>query len=83
VSKKTLTPRRRDFEEHLLPLLNVLWVERSVHRAAVERLLRTDRRELSLVDCSSFELMYAGGIRQALALDDDFEKEGYRLLPRR
>jgi predicted nucleic acid-binding protein len=49
----------------------------------VERLLRTDRRELSLVDCSSFELMYAGGIRQALALDDDFEKEGYRLLPRR
>ena len=73
----------RDLEEYILPLLNLLWVDRPVHRAAVERLLRTDRRELSLVDCTSFELMDAGGIRQAFALDEDFEKEGYLLLPRR
>ena len=37
--------------------------------------------DLSLVDCVSFEFMRAQGLREALALDEDFASAGYRLLP--
>jgi predicted nucleic acid-binding protein len=72
----------RDLEAGIVPLLRVLWVKGDIHRAAVERLFRADRRELSLVDCSSFQLMDAHGIRDAFALDEDFAREGFRVLPR-
>lgn len=71
-----------DLDAAIVPVLKVLWVDAGLHRAAVARLFRTNRRELSLVDCASFESMDAHGIRDAFALDDDFAKEGYRLLPR-
>ncbi len=34
-----------------------------------------------LVDCVSFEFMEEEGIQQALALDRDFEDEGFKTLP--
>ena len=71
----------RDFHERIVPLLRVLWIQEEQHRKAVERLLRSDRRRLSLVDCSSFPLMDVEGIREALALDADFVQQGYRVIP--
>jgi uncharacterized protein len=70
-----------DLDDHLAPLLAVRWITEDLHRRAVRRLRRTDRREVSLVDCASFELMEAEAIRDALALDDDFAREGFRLVP--
>jgi len=72
-----------DLADHLIPLLHVRWIAEPMHRRAMRRLRRTDRRELSLVDCSSFELMEAEGMHDALALDEDFAAEGFRLLPAR
>jgi predicted nucleic acid-binding protein len=71
-----------DLEAHIVPLLQVLWVNGDLHRTAVQRLFRANLRQVSLVDCSSFELMDAHGIRDAFALDDDFPRQGYRVLPR-
>jgi len=71
----------RDLEDHLVPLLRVAWVSGETHQRALERLFRTNRRELSLVDCSSFEVMDAEGIREAFAFDSDFAAEGYRVVP--
>lgn len=71
-----------DFEERIVPLLRITWISAELHQRAVERLLRTNRRELSLVDCSSFEVMGSGGIREAFTLDPDFATAGYRILPR-
>ena len=71
----------RDLAEHVLPLLSVEWVSEALHRKGIDRLFREDRRDLSLVDCVSFEFMRAQGIREALALDEDFGAAGYRLLP--
>jgi predicted nucleic acid-binding protein len=71
----------RDLESEIAPVLHVAWVREDLHRRALERLLSTDRREVSLVDCSSFEAMDEAGIREALALDEDFERAGYRVLP--
>jgi predicted nucleic acid-binding protein len=76
-------PAVRDFESRVAPLLAVLWVDEGLHRRATERLLRSDRRQLSLVDCASFVVMDAEAIEEALALDDDFRTAGYRVLPGR
>ena len=58
----------------LVPLLRPLWIDEDLH--AVAR-----RRKLPLVDCTSFELMRRHGLSEALALDDDFARQGYRCLP--
>ena len=71
----------RDLDSRLLPLIRLVWISRDVHRRATGRLLRADRRQLSLVDCSSFVVMDGEGIRAALTLDDDFAREGYTVLP--
>lgn len=71
----------RDLDERIVPLVTIRWVSEALHLRAMKRLLREDRRDLSLVDCVSFEIMEAEGIRDALALDEDFEREGFRLIP--
>ncbi|UCC82918.1 MAG: PIN domain-containing protein [Gemmatimonadota bacterium] len=73
----------RDFENRLVPLLGVHWVDEGLHRRALERLFSTDRRGLSLVDSVSFVLMEAEGIQEALALDQDFEDQGFQVIPTR
>jgi len=75
-------PAVRDFDERLVPLLAVRWITESQHRRAVERLVRGDRRGISLVDCTSFEIMEGESIKEAFALDRDFAEAGFRLLPR-
>lgn len=74
-------PPVNDFEQHIRPVLSVEWVSESLHRRGFDRLLREDRRHLSLVDCVSLECMRSHGLREALALDPHFAAAGYRLLP--
>lgn len=71
----------RDLVEHVTPVLSTVWVTEPLHRKGMERLLREDRRRLSLVDCVSLEFMRSEGLREALALDVNFAQAGYRLLP--
>jgi predicted nucleic acid-binding protein len=73
----------RDLTEHVVPALSLEWVSESLHRKGLERLLREDRRRLSLVDCVSFEMMRAHGLREAVALDRQFAEAGFRVLPAR
>ena len=70
-----------DLDTHLVPLLAVRWVDETQHARGMERMRRSNRRGLSLVDCTSFTLMDAEGIEIALALDQDFAAEGYRVVP--
>jgi len=71
----------RDLDNRVVPLLEIRWVDRVIHQRSLQRLFRTDRRHLSLVDCCSFVVMNMEGIREALSLDSDFQQEGFRLLP--
>ena len=70
----------RDFNDAVLPILTLHWVDETLHWRGVSRQRRADRRGLSFVDCISFEVMEERGIRDALAVDDDFKNEGFRLL---
>ncbi|MEK7667662.1 MAG: PIN domain-containing protein [Gemmatimonadota bacterium] len=75
-------PAVRDFAERIAPLLTLRWITEPVHRRAMDRLIRADRRGVSLVDCTSFEVMEAEAITEAFALDRDFAEAGFRLVPR-
>jgi predicted nucleic acid-binding protein len=69
--------------EDVVPVLEVVWVDRELHEAAVTSHLRSLRRRSSFVDQVSFELMRRLGVRSALALDRDFAREGFDLIPSR
>ena len=71
----------RALADVLVPMLRVLWIDEELHAAAVASLFTAGRRKLSLVDCTSFELMRRRGLAEALALDDDFARQGFRRLP--
>jgi predicted nucleic acid-binding protein len=71
----------RRFLEDVVPILQVVWVDADLHGAAVSAHLQTLRRGSSLVDHVSFELMHRRGLRIALALDRDFAREGFELVP--
>lgn len=64
-----------------VPLLQTVWVDEELHAAAVASLFTAARRRLSLVDCASFELMRRLGLTDVLALDTDFARQGFNLLP--
>jgi len=71
----------RRFCQEMTPLFQVYWVDQEVHSAAVSMLLTVGVRNLSLVDCASFELMRRLGIRTAFAFDRHFAQQGFICLP--
>ena len=66
----------RHLHDSLLPVLVVVMVDGVLHAHALAAMLAADRRGVSLVDWTSFELMRARGITCALAFDDDFTDRG-------
>lgn len=71
----------RCFQEEILPALEIIWVDATVHHAATSAMLAAERRKLSLVDCVSFEVMRLAGIGTALTLDRHFHQQGFTCLP--
>jgi len=71
----------RDFDDEIVPVLSVHWVDDDLYRRGTERLWREDRRQLSLVDCIGFELMKLKGITTAFAIDPHFSEAGFELMP--
>jgi predicted nucleic acid-binding protein len=59
------------------------WVDEATHEEAVRRLGRAGKRRISLVDQVSFLVMQRRGVNVALALDPDFELEGFQLFDNR
>jgi predicted nucleic acid-binding protein len=70
----------RAFRADLSPLLEVVWVDATLHEAGLDRLLKHRRRQLSLVDAVSFEVMTRRGLGEAFAFDPHFEQEGFALV---
>ena len=71
----------RTFRVEARPALEVIWVDQPIHDAAEVRLLLSGRRDLSLVDCVSFELMRQRGISRAFTFDPHFAEQGFECLP--
>jgi predicted nucleic acid-binding protein len=71
----------RGFQNDILPLVNVEFVDAELHRSGVSALLSASRRNLSLVDCISFEMMRTLEIRTVFAFDPHFKEQGFDTLP--
>lgn len=71
----------RALDQDLLPAVSVIWLDDEVHRAALSALLTAGRRQLSLVDCASFEVMRRNGLTTALTLDSHFAEQGFDVIP--
>lgn len=69
----------RDFNAKIIPLLEIVWVDADWQNKAVQRLLTGNRKDVSLVDCVSFEIMEAREITEAFAFDHHFEENGFRI----
>jgi predicted nucleic acid-binding protein len=70
----------RTFHEDICPVLSVEWVDESSHRAGLATFLAAGRRQLSLVDCTSFELMRRCGISKVFCFDPHFREAGFELV---
>ncbi|MBM4431479.1 MAG: PIN domain-containing protein [Chloroflexi bacterium] len=71
----------RALQEDVVPVLSVYWVDEAVHAAGISALLTAGRERLSLVDCTSFELMRRLGLRTAFTFDEHFAEQGFACLP--
>lgn len=69
----------RRLHDDLLAVLTVEWVDEALHERAMTAMLAAGRRDVSLVDWTSFEMMRARGIDHALAFDSDFDDRGFGL----
>lgn len=71
----------RVFQEDIVPLLDIRWIDAPLHAAATSAMLAAGRKQLSMVDCSSFEVMRKAGIRRAFTLDRHFREFGFECMP--
>ncbi len=69
----------RALVDDILPVLEIRFVDDTVHNAAMATLLAASRRQLSLVDCASFEVMRRGELRRAFAFDKHFQERKFTL----
>ncbi len=81
VLRRLGTEAVRVFERDIVPVLRLIWVTRDVHEAAVGAHLLAAKRDLSFVDCVSFEVMRRTGLQKAFAFDAHFRDYGYDLEP--
>ena len=65
----------------IVPSLRVRWIGLPQHERGVAFLLARHERDLSLVDCVSFDLMRGEGIDTAFAFDRHFDVQGFSTIP--
>lgn len=71
----------RNFQEDILSLINIEWINDETHKAGISALLTASRRKLSLVDCVSFEIMRNSGIKTVFTFDPHFSEQGFKCIP--
>jgi predicted nucleic acid-binding protein len=71
----------RVFQDDILPMLEIRWVNEAIHQQAISALLGANQRNLSLVDCTAFETMRQAGITQAFTFDRHYASYGFTMIP--
>lgn len=71
----------RLFDSDILPILEIAWIDEPIHKQGMSALLVANRRNLSLVDCTSFEIMRFMGLDTAFTFDPHFSEQGFGVVP--
>lgn len=70
----------RQLVHSMLPLLSIQWIDEATHMAGVMAVLTAGRRQLSLVDCVSFEVVRRLGLNRVFCFDPHFEEQGFEMV---
>ena len=70
----------RSFHENIGPVVRVHWVDEAIHQSGLNALLAASRRQLSLVDCVSFEIMRRIGVNKVFCYDPHFDQQGFDVI---
>jgi len=68
-----------DFYAKIIPLIEILWVDDKWHTRAQQRLYALNNRDISFVDCLSFEIMDSLEIECVFTFDRHFEENGFTI----
>lgn len=68
------------FYENIFPLLTIEWIDESICNIGIASVLTARRRDLSFVDCVSFEVMRRLGIQSVFTYDKHFREQGSVIL---
>ena len=68
-----------DFQSKIMPLLEMIWVNGDWYTRAIQRLFALNNRNISLVDCLSFEIMESREITHAFTFDKHFPENGFTI----
>ncbi len=71
----------RSFQDDIVPVLSLEFVTLEMHQLGIAALLAAARRGLSLVDCVSFEVMRALGMKSVFTFDGHFRERGFTVIP--
>lgn len=71
----------RIFHERLFPFVDIEWIDANQHETSIRFVLAANRRQLSLVDCSSFETMRRLQIEKVFTFDSHFHEQGFAVIP--
>jgi uncharacterized protein len=71
----------RLLQEDILSVISIHFVDREIHRSAISAMLSAGRRNLSFVDCVSFEIMRTLRIKTAFTFDPHFKEQGFTVIP--
>ena len=71
----------RAFQDDIVPIINIHWVDERIHDIAVSSLLVARRKNISFIDYTSFELMRLLGLKKVFTFDKHFEEQSFKLLP--
>lgn len=70
----------RTFQEDIAPILTIEWISEEMHSGGITALITSAKRDLSLVDCISFEIMRQLGLKDVFAFDSHFKDQGFNLI---
>lgn len=70
----------RTLAQNIIPVFEIKWIDNSLYQETITTYLTANRRQLSLVDCSSFIVMYRFNINTAFTFDNHFREQGFEVL---
>jgi predicted nucleic acid-binding protein len=70
----------RLFESDILPIIEIIWADETIHRQGMSAILVANRRDLSLVDCTGFEIMRQNGLDTVFTFDPHFGEQGFKAI---